>query len=393
MDKNFKLISIIPISIILYYALSWSFLRETYNEIYFYGINPLFWLLITFISVFLIFNSKGYIFKHKKIIISIAIMASLVYILFYFGFGIISGFANNPYDNTLVGFIFNLYSIGLIIVLKEITRSSLINSPKIYDKKIFGIILIIVFCIADINFLSLSKHIHDVSGILKFTASTLFPLIITNSLFIYTAKKAGPLPAIIFRLAMIVPLWISSVLPDHQWLMYALIDSLIPFLTYLTLDYIINLRDTKFSRRILEQSNPKYWIPTFILIVVLLFFFLGVAPVYPISIVTNSMYPEINVGDVTIVKKVSISDVELGDIVQYQQKGYTVIHRVVEINNDNKTPYAITKGDNNMNNDSVYVTDLNIKGKIVLIIPKLGLPSYWLRKVFNNINEEFASDN
>lgn len=392
MEKNIKLISAILISIVVYYILSWSFLRETFNEIYFYAINPLFWFLITFICIFLVFKSKGYIFKHKKIIIPISIIASLVYILCYFGFGVISGFAHNPYDTSLAGFLFNLYSIGLIIVLKEITRSSLINSPKIYDKKLFAVILVIVFCITDINFLSLSKHIHDISGILKFSASILIPLIITNSLFIYTAKKAGPIPAIIFRLSMIVPLWVSSVLPDHQWLMYALIGSLIPFLTYLTLDYIINLRDTKFSRRILEQSNPKYWIPTFILIVVLLFFFLGIAPYYPVSIVTNSMYPNIDVGDVVIIKKTTISEIELDDIVQYQRKGYTVVHRVVEINTTNKTPYAITKGDNNNNNDSVYVTDLNLKGKVVLTIPKLGLPSYWLRKVFNNINEEFASD-
>ena len=64
---------------------------------------------------------------------------------------------------------------------------------------------------------------------------------------------------------------------------------------------------------------------------------------------SNSMDPLIDIGTTTIeIKPKSPKDIKVGDIVAYDMEGYdyALVHRVVEIGNDNEGAYFITKGDN-----------------------------------------------
>ena len=64
------------------------------------------------------------------------------------------------------------------------------------------------------------------------------------------------------------------------------------------------------------------------------------------------MRPTINEGDLVIIEKVKIENIKAGDIIQYKTKDYSVVHRVVKILKDNQEILLITKGDNNLKNDS-----------------------------------------
>lgn len=58
----------------------------------------------------------------------------------------------------------------------------------------------------------------------------------------------------------------------------------------------------------------------------------------------TSMEPTLQSGDLVIViKRVSLRDIEVGDIVVYRRGGTLIIHRVIRIEGDT----LITKGDNN----------------------------------------------
>lgn len=64
---------------------------------------------------------------------------------------------------------------------------------------------------------------------------------------------------------------------------------------------------------------------------------------------SNSMDPLIDIGTTTIeIKPKNANEIKVGDIIAYKMEGYdyALVHRVIEIGNDEKGIYFITKGDN-----------------------------------------------
>ena len=90
-------------------------------------------------------------------------------------------------------------------------------------------------------------------------------------------------------------------------------------------------------------------------------------------IVSPSMVPTIKVA------RTNPKNLNVGDIITFKStdsryKGYTITHRINEINttSDGKRIF-ITKGDNNVSTDSSPVLEENIYGKVILKFPKLGV--------------------
>lgn len=86
------------------------------------------------------------------------------------------------------------------------------------------------------------------------------------------------------------------------------------------------------------------------------------------TVLTGSMRPEINPGDVIIVKKINIEDANSGDIITFNKDEDVITHRVIEVKDKGIT----TKGDNNNVLDSGQVTSTSLIGKVILIVPKIG---------------------
>ena len=82
-------------------------------------------------------------------------------------------------------------------------------------------------------------------------------------------------------------------------------------------------------------------------------------------VVSDSMEPTLNIGNIVITKISTYEDIKKGDIVTYSHnldgKDIVVIHRVVEILNEG----VITKGDNRQDNDDWIVPKENIISKTV----------------------------
>ena len=90
-------------------------------------------------------------------------------------------------------------------------------------------------------------------------------------------------------------------------------------------------------------------------------------------VVSNSMYPYLEVNDLIIVKKTN--DYKVGDVVVYDDGVVLVVHRIVEIDD----AVFIAKGDANNSNDKEYSVNL-IKGEVIKVIPDLGV----VQEVFTN---------
>ncbi len=91
------------------------------------------------------------------------------------------------------------------------------------------------------------------------------------------------------------------------------------------------------------------------------------------NIVTSSMEPNINIGDIIITKNVKDQDdLNVEDVISFKQNGEVVTHRIIGIEEVNGEKRFITKGDNNNIPDLEKITFSQIEGKKIITIPYLG---------------------
>lgn len=93
-----------------------------------------------------------------------------------------------------------------------------------------------------------------------------------------------------------------------------------------------------------------------------------------LTVLSGSMQPAFNPGDLIIDKKVDVSDLKVGDVVTYIfGERFLSTHRVVEINKDNNGKLTFkTKGDNNKAVDEQVIPESMIVGKYLFRIPLVG---------------------
>ncbi len=144
----------------------------------------------------------------------------------------------------------------------------------------------------------------------------------------------------------------------------------------------------------------------------------GVFGLYAYVIVTDSMEPKINVGDVILVKKTNPNKIKVGDTVSYlgtekSFKNKIIAHEVKEIGTEDGKKIFYTKGINNSNMDpAVYENQLYGKMLykfivisflsqlirspygffIVIFIPLLIIFAYELVNVIRNIKKAKKGD-
>lgn len=92
-------------------------------------------------------------------------------------------------------------------------------------------------------------------------------------------------------------------------------------------------------------------------------------------VLTPSMTGYADKGDVVVIKETD--DLAVHDVVTYiDSRGDVVTHRITSINKE--TGIIKVKGDTNKDDDPIDLTIDDIEGKVVLVIPKVGLIFTWL---------------
>lgn len=97
---------------------------------------------------------------------------------------------------------------------------------------------------------------------------------------------------------------------------------------------------------------------------------------FPLIVLTDSMYPEIESGDLIINNTIDADDVKEGDVISFydpQGNGTTIVtHRVVEVVEDNGELFFRTRGDNNNTEDKELVPADDLVGIYKSRIPGAG---------------------
>lgn len=363
--------------LILYYALSQIFFIKM-GSIYSIIINPLFWILLC-VSLKLYIKKTYATAKLKKEIIDYTLITVLGYIIVYLISGLFVSFGKNPNSATLKGLIINFWVTGTVILTREYVRYLIINNTYEKQKKKVGIALIIIMTLLEVKTLNITDM--NVYYAFKQIASAFLPVLSKNILFTYLAYCKNYVAAVCYDLLIYLVLWLSPILPNMTWFMIAIIDIATPIILLLYIRYIKRKKDYFKSKEGASDSEPKSVIILVIIVILAIWFALGIFPVKPIAIATGSMSPQINIGDVAIIKKCGPNDVEVGDIIEYKMPDFTVVHRIVEIKQENGRYYFATKGDSNDSRDKNLVTEDQLIGKCLFKIRYLGYPAIWITGV------------
>ncbi|WP_045522487.1 signal peptidase I [Neobacillus niacini] len=99
----------------------------------------------------------------------------------------------------------------------------------------------------------------------------------------------------------------------------------------------------------------------------------------PLTVLSNSMQPHLQSGDLIFIKKAEFEDIKVNDVITFKESDTKFItHRVIDVKEQaGQAGQAglVTKGDNNNVEDSMIVTKDHFVGKQVAAIPKLGYVS------------------
>lgn len=383
MQKS-KNATIIIIMLILLYGLlgSIKFIRSI-NTIYLYIINPIFWIGLSILLHNLLCKNKENR-KLKRTIMTYTLIAILVYIIVYMLSGLFVTFGKNPYSTTPIGLLHNLWITGTVLIAKEIIRYKLINNVYEKDKNVIAVLITVIYVVIDIEMAKFINTDITAFSVVKYSVQTVFPNIAKNMLFSYIAISGNYTSSILYQLVTNLYYWISPILPNSPWVMSAIIDITIPVILFLYIRYTKNKLEIFRNKEKIINSNPRNIIPLVVMIILAIWFAIGIFPIKPVAIASGSMEDELHIGDIAIIQKCNANDINVGDIIEYQMDGYTVIHRVIQKNQKKGEFYFTTKGDNNNTPDDKKVSEEQLIGKLIFKIRYLGYPAIWLHIVEEN---------
>ena len=90
-------------------------------------------------------------------------------------------------------------------------------------------------------------------------------------------------------------------------------------------------------------------------------------------VVSGSMAPTLNVGDIAVARPVEPRDLQLGDVVTYSAKRGLITHRIVGLDLMAQGAFFQMKGDANLTTDPQAISAERIVGKVVFRVPRIGL--------------------
>ena len=100
---------------------------------------------------------------------------------------------------------------------------------------------------------------------------------------------------------------------------------------------------------------------------------------HPLTVLTGSMRPGIQPGDMVIDQPIHPSQIRVGDIVTFQdpEGDRTITHRVRKVNIGEGQAHVVTRGDANDTVERWQIPLTGQVGRVVYQVPKIGYPVTW----------------
>ena len=384
MRKVNKKINPIYCLLIIYIVFSTFYGYRGYANIMINIINPLFYIITFIILLFLSNSDNKQRVKAKTNKYQLLFIIVITYLIIYVFAGLFLGYVKSIYSHSLLGIIKNIWNYIIPIVFIELIRNIVIRNSG--NNKLIFILISLLFTLIDIDLFNII-NITNKTEIFKLTFSTIIPTVVENFTLTYITMTSGYIANLIYLLSQELTNIILPIFPDLDWYFSSLFGILLPTICFIVIKYLDDRIEAIKPKSRLKKEKP---IRLIIFISPLILFALFVAGIFkykPTAIVSNSMYPIYQRGDVVIIEKVNtknIKKLKKYDIIEYKLDNIIVAHRIIYIEKHNDgTVLYITKGDNNNIVDKEKVTQKQVNGIVKFKVPKVGYPSVWLNDFFN----------
>jgi len=292
--------------------------------------------------------------------------------------GFVSGFGRNPLTLTQSLIIFNLIrEIPRTLGIEFFRGFVLSSSRRVKTSLIVTSLLLTFLSFTYTKYLSLLTSSYSTS--LNFFVRSFVPLLLSNLLIGYLFILGGIKNSLMYSMFTRLYIYLMPVLPNVSSGVSAVVSVLqvFAFLAILSVAYFEGDMVSKPSR-ISKLMSLGFLIVMFAFLAFLL------AGYRTLVVISGSMSPFLNVGDVAVINvRTDPNDVRVGDVIAFYFSRDIVIHRVIQVLNTNPIAY-VTKGDANESPDPYRVSQSALLGRYVFKIPLLGYAWIYLMQVFLN---------
>ena len=305
-----------------------------------------------------------------------AVYIGLFQVILLLSLGFVVGLGRSPYSHTPIMLMINGIFVLTYVLGREFSRAYIL-----YRFRKLKYIIIIVAVLYTVTTLFPTAYYVSTKPleILKYVGSNVIPTFTQQLFASILSYYAGAYASSLYFLVVMGFEWFSPVLPNLDWMLKSFLTTLAPAIGYLIMANEITIRRIKVTKK--SEGGIASWIATFALCMLILLFFTGKLGYHPAVVGSGSMTPTICMGDIVIVKKVNPYDIHVGDIIQYRSdEGITITHRVIAIKETPNGLIFVTKGDANNVADKPFKED-RVIGKVVFVIPKLGLIPLMIRNL------------
>lgn len=87
---------------------------------------------------------------------------------------------------------------------------------------------------------------------------------------------------------------------------------------------------------------------------------------------SGSMQPRIPVGSLIITRQIGPNQIRSGNVISFKVNNEILTHRIISVSKNDKGVKLETKGDNSTSKDPGFISEVDVLGKLVLVIPYLG---------------------
>jgi len=365
-----------------------------------YIIQPILWITLAIITILIAKKEGLTIHKFKKIRrwqlgkepYQAALLIGGFHVALLIIAGLLFGFGNSPNIITATTFFIFLIYITTPLIGMEFARSYFLKKSVNPRKNITLIIALValLFMIIQISITDiLLINPNEPVTIIKFLGENIIPLLAISLFASYLAYYGGAIASISYLLVIKSFEMYSPILPDIDWLLKAFIYIIVPTMGFLLIQSSIQettLR-TRLSRKLKRNKDPTLsWLAIAVVALFIVLFSFGYFGIQPSIISSGSMSPSLETGDIVVIDEIDISEIQIGDIIQYEMNGFDTVHRVYDITEDeNGKMIFITKGDANNQPDIEPVNPDQIKGKSIFTLPKIGWVPLIIKSLVNKI--------
>lgn len=354
------------------------------NILNFYGL-PMFILVLDICFYFMLGFEATRKDNIKEVVFQIFI-GTLSYLLIYYVAGIFFGFAENQNYLTPYGFTIFIIPLILTVIFKEHFRNAILT--KCGNNKFLIITTLIVFIMFDLTQSLGVNMVKDAHGIFKYIALYVFPCISTNILLTVTTRRAGYYPSMLYLLILGLYQYLMPIVPNPSEYLRAIVDLVVPIVfikIVIRASKKYKIEDKEITR---ENKRGEIFglIGAFLVTFILIFFVSGYFKYYAISIVSNSMIPTFERGDVVVVEQIkekykNYDLIKTGEILAFKKDKTIVVHRIIRIVEVDGQRFYYTKGDANNFEDNWKISKKDVVGIVKNKVSKIGYPTVWFSEL------------